>query len=103
MKCPKCGAQAPAEAAECAACGAIFAKLKELKEREKREVEAALKAAVEAEPEAPPRRPWLGRAIALAVIVGWMVFLAFYIRSELAESRRRALDSTRPRPVRVAP
>lgn len=72
MKCPNCGVEAPAGAVDCASCGIIFAKFKKK---------------LESLPVTPPSRfqPWMGRALAVAVVLAWMLGLALYYRSVLSE------------------
>ncbi|MCR4295357.1 MAG: hypothetical protein NUW21_07460 [Elusimicrobia bacterium] len=65
MKCPNCGVDAPAGAADCAACGVIFAKFKKK---------------LESLPVTPRSRfqPWMGRALAVLVVLAWMLGFALY-------------------------
>lgn len=66
MKCPNCGVQAPAGAADCSSCGIVFEKFKKRLDH--------------LPPPTPPRFPlWLGRTIAVVIVVLWMLGLyAFY-------------------------
>jgi hypothetical protein len=85
MKCPNCSVEAPAGAADCAACGVIFAKFKKKLEN--------LSA-----PSAPMIRPWLGRWVAAAIVVTWMVALGLYYHRAL--SRPPVRVSADPAPLR---
>ena len=78
MKCPSCGAAAPDGAAECPACGLIFAKWRERDEKEKREALAALEGRLTA-PKLAPANLWVGRGIAGAVVLAWLLALSYYI------------------------
>jgi hypothetical protein len=82
MKCPNCGVEAPSGAADCAACGVIFAKFKKK---------------LESLPSTPPSRfqPWMGRALAVVVVLAWMAGLALYYRAVL--SGEPARKSAAPR------
>lgn len=72
MKCPNCGVEAPAGAAECPACGVIFAKFKKKLEN--------LPA-----PSPVPYNPWLGRGLAAAIVLIWMLAFGWYYRRAVSE------------------
>ena len=114
MKCPSCFSQVADDAADCPGCGIIIAKFLARQEKEKRLAEEAkqkeerlaeeakhsdkLEAAkflVVAEQPAPVAiNPWIGRVIALSLVVicwGLLALLTF-------RGPRRAL-----RPVKAAP
>lgn len=77
MKCPNCGVACPAGAAECPACGVIFEKFK-------KKLDAL-------PPPTPPRFPlWLGRVIAVAIVVLWMLGLTVYFKTlgQMPQPRR---------------
>lgn len=80
MKCPNCGAEAPAGAVDCAGCGVIFAKFKAKLER------------VEAPAPAPPVNRWKGRAIALTLVMLWCAGFALYYSRVVADLRARKPD-----------
>jgi hypothetical protein len=89
MKCPNCGAQAADGASECPQCGLVFAKWKVLEERKKRDEAAAL-----TELETAGTRefnPWIGRAIAGALVAVWMLGIGLYYRHHRARVHRRPL------------
>ncbi|MBI2387663.1 MAG: zinc ribbon domain-containing protein [Elusimicrobia bacterium] len=72
MKCPNCGVEAPAGATDCPACGVIFAKFKKK---------------LESLPVPEPARfdPWVGRAIAAAIVAIWMIAFGLYYRRAVSE------------------
>jgi len=85
MKCPNCGAVASAGAKDCAACGVIFEKFKK-----KLDV---------LPPPTPPRFPlWLGRTIALVIVLSWMLALVVYYKSHPAKPLPRRGTGTIPVP-----
>jgi hypothetical protein len=91
MKCPSCGAASDGDAApECPACGLIFAKWRERQEKEKREALEAVQS-LEIAPKALPKNPWVGRGIAIAVVLVWIAGLSFLV----SRRSRRA----RPAPI----
>lgn len=85
MKCPNCGAQAPDGALECAACGVIFAKL--LKKIEELEVAPSA-----------PFNPWIGRGLAAALVILWMLAFAVYYQERVEKLRAEHPPSLRPAP-----
>ena len=85
MKCPNCGVQCPAGATECPACGIVFAKFKK-----------KLDQAVEPTP-SKAINPWIGRAIAAAIVALWFVAFGLYYRARVSEIRARAPHGTIPR------
>lgn len=81
MKCPGCAKECADAAPECHACGLIFAKYKERQEREKLAAKAAL-ALLESSP-APATaalNPWWVRAVAVGVVVLWILGMMLYAR-----------------------
>ncbi len=67
MRCPNCGVERLAGAAECSACGVIFEKF-----NKKLDV---------LPPPTPPRFPlWLGRSIAVALVLAWMAAFVIYFQ-----------------------
>jgi hypothetical protein len=85
MKCPNCSVEAPAGAAECASCGLVFAKLRKKIE----ELEAPRPAAY---------NPWIGRAIAAAVVALWILGFGLYYRRAVAKARASRPPAARPAP-----
>jgi len=85
MKCPNCGAACPAGSAECSGCGIVFAKFKKKMD--------------EAVAPTPSKaiNPWIGRAVAAALVAIWFVSFGLYYRSRVAEMRVRAPHGTIPR------
>lgn len=85
MKCPNCGVDAPAGASDCAACGVIFAKFKKK---------------LESLPVTPPSRfqPWMGRALAVVVVLAWILGFALYYHHALSGTPvRNSADPARRR------
>ena len=82
MKCPNCGVEASAGAAECSACGVIFAKFQK-------------KLDLDAKP-TPSKaiNPWIGRAVAAALVAIWFVGFGIYYRARVAEMRVNAPHGT---------
>lgn len=72
MKCPNCGVEAAAGATDCPACGVIFAKFKKK---------------LESLTLPPPTKfnPWIGRGIAAAIVVLWMIAFGVYYRRAVSE------------------
>ena len=84
MKCPNCAVEYAAGAAECAACGVIFAKFKK-----KLEAASAL---------VPSKfNPWIGRAIAAALVAVWFVGFGLYYRRVVSAIRARTPHGTMSR------
>lgn len=85
MKCPNCGVDVPAGAADCPACGVIFAKFKKK---------------LESLPSTPPSRfkPWMGRALAVFIVLAWMLGFALYYHRVYSELPvRKPSRPSRPR------
>ncbi|MDP3543257.1 MAG: hypothetical protein Q8T11_12385 [Elusimicrobiota bacterium] len=82
MKCPICGVDAPAGAVDCAACGIIFAKFKKK---------------LESLPVTPASRfqPWMGRALAVVIVLAWMAGFGLYYRAVLSEMPARKTAAPR--------
>lgn len=97
MKCPSCGAQTPDAAPECATCGVIVAKALEKKEREKRLAEEFLARGEVPPPKAP--NLWIGRAIAVLIVVLWFGALFVYYVKVRHEAAMRADPTLRLVPV----
>ncbi len=76
MKCPNCGVESPAGAADCAACGIIFAKFKKK---------------LESLSPTPASRfkPWMGRSLAVVVVLAWMLGLGLYYHRAFSEMPER--------------
>lgn len=85
MKCPNCGVEGSPGATECAGCGVIFAKFKK-------------KLACLDTPAPATFNPWKGRAIAVAIVVLWLLAFGLYYRR--AVLRLRASQPMPNRPVR---
>jgi hypothetical protein len=82
VKCPKCSAQAPAGAAECPSCGVIFAKLSKKKSHEReadKKAAADFMAMAEAGERSAAVHPWLGKGIAIGLIVAWLGAMGYYL------------------------
>ncbi len=71
MKCPNCGVQAPAGATECPGCGVIFAKFK-------RKLENLEPSSV------PAINPWIGRGLAAALLLAWIIAFTLYYRQAVS-------------------
>lgn len=89
MKCPNCSAQAADGASECPKCGIVFAKWNELQARKKRDEAAELAALTTVATR--EFNPWLGRAIAAALVAAWTLGMGLYFRSHQARAHRRPL------------
>lgn len=87
MKCPKCSSVSASEV-ECSSCGLLFSKWKTIEERERLEAAAAL--ALRETRSATSFNPWIGRGIALFLVVAWTVGLALVYHRH---------NATRPRPL----
>ena len=95
MKCPNCGAQAPAGAADCAGCGVVFAKFQAQRERERKEA-AEFLALTELPPASVPRL-WPGRVAASVLLVLWLGSLIWYYANKLNDRDERIEADLRAR------
>lgn len=95
MKCPSCAVEVGADAVECPACGVIFSKWREARKKEVAEAAAALE---KPSPSVDPDAHKKALTAAIAVAVGWMIFLAVYYQRSLSRIKR-----TLPAPQRHLP
>lgn len=72
VKCPNCAAAVLPGADDCASCGIIIAKFKKK---------------LESLPAPVPSKvnPWIGRAVAAAIVIVWTVAFGLYYRRVVAE------------------
>lgn len=95
MKCPNCGAEAPAGATECVGCGVIFAKFIAQRERERKEAAEFL--ALTQLPSAATPKYWSGRIAAIVLLLIWLGGLFWYYVNVLNDHDERIQSDLRAR------